>query len=195
MNLQRRKGGVYYYRRAVPEDVQAILGKREIVRSLRTRELSEARKRAEQFGIELDQEFDQARSRGDLQLSIDEAQRIAERRYRDWLTGDANRRADGDRSADIAEFHPDLLEDLVAEIRCALVASDHAPVAGTALELLREAGLDPDSRSLSFRRLALWLLRYQLQYYKRVDERNAGIWIDQEPVFKGGYVPRPLNFS
>ncbi len=63
MNLQRRKGGVYYYRRAVPDDIQGALGKREIVRSLRTKELTEAKKRAKQFGLESDQEFDQARGR------------------------------------------------------------------------------------------------------------------------------------
>ena len=33
MGLQRRKGGVYYVRRAVPEDIRGILGKSEVVRS------------------------------------------------------------------------------------------------------------------------------------------------------------------
>ncbi len=61
MNLQRRKGGTYYFRRAVPEDIRGALGKREIVRSLRTKELKEARTKAKQVGLEVDQQFDLAR--------------------------------------------------------------------------------------------------------------------------------------
>jgi integrase len=43
--------------------------------------------------------------------------------------------------------------------------------------------------------LAFWLLRYKLQLYARAEERNAGVWNDQEPAYMGGYAPRPLDFA
>ena len=124
MNLQRRKGGVYYFRRAVPEDIQKALGKREIVRSLGTKELPEAKRRAKQFGLEIDQEFDQARSRSTAELSVEEAQQIAELRYQEWLADDAERRIDAERFPHTVEFDPDLLEEFAGKARRALASGD-----------------------------------------------------------------------
>ncbi|MEZ5446752.1 MAG: DUF6538 domain-containing protein [Gammaproteobacteria bacterium] len=40
--LQRNRFGIYYFRRAVPEALRPTVGKLEIIRSLRTRELRRA---------------------------------------------------------------------------------------------------------------------------------------------------------
>lgn len=59
--LQRRPGGIYYLRRAVPRDLRVIFGRGEIVRSLGTANHAEARSAFAREWHSLDDKFNQAR--------------------------------------------------------------------------------------------------------------------------------------
>jgi DNA-binding GntR family transcriptional regulator len=61
-----RRGAVYYFRAAIPRDLQAIYGKREIIYSLKTRDHREAERLVRQASASLDNEFDEKRARPTL---------------------------------------------------------------------------------------------------------------------------------
>ena len=61
-HMQRRGGGVYYIRRVIPLDLQPLLKRREIARSLRTKEFEEAKRRCRKESLHLDERFDQLRA-------------------------------------------------------------------------------------------------------------------------------------
>ena len=61
--LWRHRSGVYYFRRAVPEDIRTIIGKTMVKQSLRTRNVAEARRRAHSIAIQTETEFVGARER------------------------------------------------------------------------------------------------------------------------------------
>jgi hypothetical protein len=60
------RGGRLYYRRRVPEALRAIVGKREIWRSLGTDSLAVAKRRSLQVAAAIEHEFEVARSRAGL---------------------------------------------------------------------------------------------------------------------------------
>ena len=57
------KSGVYYFRRSVPDDLRAIIGKTMIKQTLRTKEVTEAKRRAHPIAIQTDADFQSARDR------------------------------------------------------------------------------------------------------------------------------------
>lgn len=58
-----RRGAVYYFRRAVPDDLRDSLGKREIQASLRTKDFAKAKSSCITKALEVDREFALARAR------------------------------------------------------------------------------------------------------------------------------------
>src|ERR1044071_6396837 len=61
--LWRHRSGAYYFRRAVPDDIRAIIGKTMVKRSLGTRNVAEAKRRAHSIAIQTETEFRDARER------------------------------------------------------------------------------------------------------------------------------------
>ncbi|WP_162175015.1 site-specific integrase [Paraburkholderia mimosarum] len=55
-----RRQAVYHYRRVVPEAIRNIIGKREITKSLNTKDRREAEKAARKYGVQVDELFEQA---------------------------------------------------------------------------------------------------------------------------------------
>ncbi|MCP3709956.1 site-specific integrase [Paraburkholderia sp. CNPSo 3274] len=55
-----RRGAAYHYRRVVPEAIRNIIGKREITKSLNTKDRREAEKAARKYGVQVDELFEQA---------------------------------------------------------------------------------------------------------------------------------------
>ena len=55
------KSGVYYFRRAVPDDLRTVIGKTMVKRSLRTKDVAEAKRRAHPIAIQTEREFQNAR--------------------------------------------------------------------------------------------------------------------------------------
>ena len=54
--------GMYWVRRKVPQDLRSIVGKWEIQRTTKTKDLAEAKVRAKSIGIEIDRIFADARA-------------------------------------------------------------------------------------------------------------------------------------
>jgi len=79
--LQRRRTG-YYLRAKVPLDIVEIYGKKEVVRSLRTKELRLARERIHIEAVKVEQEFAECRRKTEIseirrdRISDEELQRI-----------------------------------------------------------------------------------------------------------------------
>ncbi|ATX82580.1 Phage integrase, N-terminal SAM-like domain [Mariprofundus ferrinatatus] len=69
--LQKNKYFVFYYRRVVPEDLRPIIRKREIKKSLRTRERSLAILRHNALNIEVEKYFRELRGKGKMADSFD----------------------------------------------------------------------------------------------------------------------------
>ncbi len=67
-----RRNGIYYFRRAIPNDLRYVLGRAEITKSLRTTDLKIARKLAITMSEELDNVFSKIRDGIEL-LSKDDA--------------------------------------------------------------------------------------------------------------------------
>jgi hypothetical protein len=61
--LWRHESGVYYFRRAVPDDLRPILGKTMVKQSLRTKDLAEAKRRAHPIAIQTEADFQATRER------------------------------------------------------------------------------------------------------------------------------------
>lgn len=63
-NLQRHpKTQIYRYRRVVPRELRQVVGRREILRSLKTRDPAEAKRLAKKVGVEVDEMFERAKGR------------------------------------------------------------------------------------------------------------------------------------
>ena len=61
--LWRHESGVYYFRRAVPDDLRPILRKTMVKHSLRTKDCAEAKRRAHPIAMQTEAEFQAARER------------------------------------------------------------------------------------------------------------------------------------
>lgn len=115
-----RRGNTLYLRKRVPTDlVDAYGGKKEIVRSLKTTDLTEARSRAPAQQLLLEQEFKEKRRSLEAQtvaqrsladLSDDEIAAIVMRWYR-------KRRDDSEASdRNIVLEHPDDVHDIIVNL-------------------------------------------------------------------------------
>lgn len=62
MSYLAKRGSIYYFRRAVPDDLQPVLGKREIMRSLRTKDRETAKRLIPTYILSSDRQFEDARN-------------------------------------------------------------------------------------------------------------------------------------
>jgi hypothetical protein len=59
--LWRHRSGVYYFRRAVPKKLRAIIGKTMVKLSLQTTDVAEAKRQAHPIAIQTENDFQKAR--------------------------------------------------------------------------------------------------------------------------------------
>jgi integrase len=59
--LRHAKTGVYYFRRAVPDDLRSVIGRTAIKKSLGTKDVTEAKRRAHSVATGVEAEFEKAR--------------------------------------------------------------------------------------------------------------------------------------
>nr|WP_321442572.1 site-specific integrase [uncultured Cohaesibacter sp.] len=98
-NLHRREGTYYLYKR-VPQGLLEAFDNRKFIRkSLRTKDLSEAKVKLHQELVALDEEFAQAKADLKETLSPSEAKTIVEGRLKDMLVEDMQIRDEGDRAS------------------------------------------------------------------------------------------------
>ncbi len=91
--LQRRRHR-FYLRAAVPEDVRALIGTTEVIRSLKTADYREALRRLPLASAEVDAEFAEARRRLRTTPATSLSEHEARQMVRRWLWREERRLAD-----------------------------------------------------------------------------------------------------
>lgn len=81
---KHRKTGVYQFRKAVPRDLRPLLGKTEEVRSLRTKDIAEARRRHAEVALEIEAKW-RSLLGGTQRLTAEQVEALAGQAYRDTV--------------------------------------------------------------------------------------------------------------
>ena len=144
--LWRHQSGVYYFRRAVPEDIRTIIGKTMVKQSLRTADLAEAKRRAHRIAIQTDINFQSARERRSATPcdELNEAERAhlvsSYLHYR--LAEDEARRIQGSKEDD------DLYKSLKAQVEAHGGAGSFTDEEATARFGLSDRAYDKEAETL-----------------------------------------------
>jgi hypothetical protein len=176
------KTSVYYFRRAVPEELRDVIGRREWKKSLGTKDVREAKRLAHEAALECERALDQARN--GVSLTDAEAAALANRWLSEALAEDADARVLGryakkTKAANVLADE-DLTRLFLSEAREALAESDYSNARAPVAEMLEGAGLTVAEESESFKRAAHAVLRAQVKLLERVAERQRGVWRDQQ---------------
>ena len=186
--------GIYHHRRAVPSELRGIIGKREVKRSLGTKESKEAKRRNQEVGLEVDRLLQSARDTLDGHPVFDaiQADALTSRWLHKALHEDTEERvlgAGGDKDAD----H---LSDFLGNVRGALAAPVNLKFARTKVrDVLEEEGLVIPEGTEVHRVLSLAMLRVLAEFAKVTLERSHGRWTDagspppERPVVVGAARP------
>lgn len=178
-NLQRRSNGVYYLRVFIPTDLITRFGRKEITRSLQTRDVHRAKFLATLMRARTQTLMNMARQ--DTKLSADDLLALA-KRYFDWNLS----LAEGDRLAErirtgeieyIVEQHSENIEELDGWIR-----HNRLVQAGPALSsFLEREDLQIDKSSPEYLKLAHYVLRAMRETEAILRERASGN-LDAKPT-------------
>jgi len=130
--------GVYYFRRAVPEDLRPIVGKREELRSLRTKDPAVARQRHADVAVEVERYWQALRS-GPITLTNQQITALAGILYREETSALADEPGSSEAWDHVVRIH-----------RQAREAGKLEQWLGPSVDdLLRRQGLNIDSQSRS----------------------------------------------
>ncbi|MCZ6744742.1 MAG: site-specific integrase, partial [Alphaproteobacteria bacterium] len=171
---------MFYYRRVVPAELRAAVGRREIKRSLRTKETKEAKRRCQEVGPEVDRILQSAQDSIDgLPLLTDvQADTLAVRWLRKALQEDAEDRALGHEARD-KDVPDHLVPDFLAEVREALAPPVDLKFARPHVrEVLEDEGLVLPEGTEAYRKLSLAMLRALAEFFKISKGRDLGRWDD-----------------
>ena len=175
------KSGVYRFRRAVPKKLRAILGKTEIVESLGTKDVAEAKRRAKPVGIRVDKLFEAA-SQGKVGITRSEASQIVQAwKYEQLKRDEEERLAAPAFTGAVAETVYEIenftnlclrLEELKrAEDRC-----DYAAIKPDLSGLLTASGKFIDPKSGAFQLFAGMLFKASREVIEEQIRRSQGDW-------------------
>ncbi len=120
--LKDRRTGIYYHRHVVPSKLREVVGRREIKRSLGTKDPIEAKRLNQEVGPEVDRSLQSAQDSVDGLPVLDDAQAdtLAARWLHKALQEDAEDRAlgqGGDKDADhVSDFLGDAREALAPPV-------------------------------------------------------------------------------
>nr|WP_321461410.1 DUF6538 domain-containing protein [uncultured Cohaesibacter sp.] len=116
-NLHRRNGTYYLYKRVPQGLLEAFNHQKFVRRSLRTKDLTEAKVRLHKALAALDDEFEAAEADLKEQLSTEEAQSIAKGHLQDMLLEDMESRQEGDKPSQVqfVNVHFDLQKKAAKE--------------------------------------------------------------------------------
>ena len=171
-NLQRRSNGVYYLRIFVPTDLIKRFGRKELTRSLKTRDFHRAKFLARLLRVQTQSLMSMARQ--NPKLSAEELLALA-KRYFDWNLD----QAEGDRLAErikagelefVLDQHAENIEDLNDWIR-----HNKLVQAGPALDaFLKREHLQIEKSSHDYLKLSNYILRAQRDTEEILRERALG---------------------
>ena len=201
-NITRRSGSKHYYLRvAIPKDLQGVVKRRELWKSLETAEPSEAKRRARIEMIKIDAEWEEIRQRS---LITDAHIEVAIwNRYQELVERDENFRSEllteeelkiiwkelereyGSNNTDslgimriIEENYEEYLRerrDRTETLRRSLVNIDYKAVLSAAIDGAKNVGISSvDFHSPAFKKLMRGMLRAELEALNRAEERDRG---------------------
>lgn len=187
-NLQKHpKSGVYRFRRAIPPDLRAVFGKTEIVETLGTKDLADAKRRVKEVGLRVDAMFEAARC-GRIGIKIEEVRQFTDAWKAEQLREDAEARLampafTGTVTASIELFnHQSALEHRVREMKVAQDRRDYRSVEPIASSLLAGSGRAVDRRSEGYQVLCQSLLQASIDVVQEQINRMMGNWAQTEPT-------------
>lgn len=173
--IKDKRTGVFYHRRVVPVALRETVGRREIKRSLGTKDPKEAKRLNQEVGPEVNRILQSAQDSLDGLPVLNDAQAntLAARWLQKALQEDTEERAlgsGGDKDADG-------LSDFLADVREALAAPVNLKFARPHVrEVLEDEGLVLQEGTEAYRKLSLAVLRALAEYTKIAMERSLGRW-------------------
>lgn len=186
-NLQKHpKSGVYRFRRAVPPDLRPTIGKTEIVETLNTKDLTEAKRRVKEVGLRIDAMFDAARA-GNCGITIGDVQQIAHSWKAEQLRLDEQERLakpafNATPTATIDLLNCQIEQELrLRELKLALDRRNYLPIEQTVSSLLQESGRAVDRRTEGFQAVCRALLEASIDVLQEQINRSMGDWADTPP--------------
>jgi len=191
-----RRGGVYYVRARVPQDLVEVIGKSEIRRSLKTSDPAEGRRRLRAVASEIQAEFDAARRRsaasatGTLQpVANSDVPTPAKLRaiVREWFAGEERKAAEAELTVELHDPE-DRLEALDYDAGVLADPADPRVMAGvqtTAKQLIQAHSLGVAEGSAAYHQLAELVRRALLEGINRATRRARGDYgaVAHDPLF------------
>lgn len=168
-NLKRR-GSTYYVRQVVPVELQHLMGRRELVRSLNTSDHRTAKVRKLTILSEWHQQFDDLRRRRDM-TEADFAAAVWEH-YTDELQLDELARAHAD--AGTAELAPEFRRHQLRVMREHLGKGETVLIHWAADAFIERNRLIVERGSPSYRKLCFRLMRAKIEQLQRAEELDRG---------------------
>lgn len=184
---RRKKTGIYEFRRVVPERLRPVIGKREVVRSLGTKDAAEAKIRNKRVGQEVDDLFTQAEAKlaaseaplvwDDPAFTLAHAEALAAEWLQERLAADATRRAEGPPLTEMSAFLQSMagLED-GERVRAAVSMRHYDLVAAFVTPIVDKHSLPFASHGPAWRRLASAVARATKELVAERDRRAKGDW-------------------
>ncbi len=175
-----KRGATYYFRAMVPKDLVSVLGKREIVFSLKTKDKAKALPLVRKASVEADELFEQARATRlerlprQVEVMTDELiARICERWRYCVLDGDAQTRQEGISDAEWEEQNADrhATLDSLREIMARGRLERIRPALNSFLYLL---GVEFVGDDIGLRRMAYAFLETTIEAHEGQMKRDRG---------------------
>lgn len=195
-----RKGNTFYFRQGVPEELRAILGRREIKKSL-GRDYAKAVQGCKRYAVDADNLIAEARAKLDS-VPLDPYSCKAIRRTKPieltklttelevqfgnlmraaLLEGDQNKRIAGLTREEFANYGQEINAALDA-LRMQLAMGQIEPMLGPASIFLTGRGYTPDFTDDEWRRLAYVLTEASLEAYEGMAARQRGAVVKTSTV-------------
>ena len=191
-----KRGSVYYLRAAVPAEVQAVVGRREVWRSLKTKDRADALRRVREASVKFDCEMDGHRARLQTKpvdvLSEDQLQTLAEWAVHEQLADDEEFRIT-EVSPETANIDRQASEERLEEARARLAISDFDGLEGYGDCALAELGLRMERGSRGFRKLMYRLLAAMIQATEKEMQRWDGVPVTTPP--RPALTPAPSAYT
>ncbi|PTU69057.1 hypothetical protein DBB33_06180 [Chromobacterium haemolyticum] len=186
-NVLRRTGSsVYYFRITIPTDLRPHFnGKKDVWRSLQTRDLREANRLAARIRVEWDDQFAELRAKDKaavvVSLSDDDISRIVHMHQSRMMTFDSELRSQGLDNAKYEQLGDDLSR-LDQDARAAIARGDTWSVGNALEDSLRFEGIELDTSSVDYKRLVSAASKAYKRTVDALKARHEGEVVDDVPM-------------
>ncbi len=171
------RGKVFYYRRGIPLPLRPILGKREFLVSLKTKDREVAKRLLNRVALEVSAELQAAKRK----LALLSPEKMAERWKAEMLAEDLDVRANAlQRTEADVRLEEEVLSDAIIETEAAVTEHDTSLVDAVVRDLLAEQHVTLDDATT--RKLAKALLRARLDALHIARKRASGDTTSELPV-------------